>query len=216
MRCFASLFKSFILMLSLMLYGCSSDQEGKEQEDQLEEGVEEDDAYQLEAGEESQGLEEINDLSDPSSLEGDSAEAYDGGNSLSNINDLGDGVEGLEDNSLNNAQILSDEALGNDLQGAYDAANLAADTAAPPPSGDNSQRVVRYVTADGTTVYDRPDSSATSLSTLFQGDPLVVSIQGEWAEITSGRYVMTSSLSEQMIPRVRGVAPWTAPSGPQP
>ena len=228
MRCFVTSIKCFTIMISLMVYACSSEQEGQEQEEQLEQDQQEDEEYEQEGEEEVVEVEElqgIEDLSNQGSLEVEGTGEYNDGNTLNNINDLGNGLNELESNTTNNnAQILSDDALGNDLQGAYDGNlnPLAGNAeAAPSPSlgdapADTSDRVVRYVTADGTPVYDRPDSSATSLSTLYQGDPLVVAIQGEWAEITSGRYVMTSSLSEKIVPRQRNESSWNPPSGPQP
>ncbi|NRA43650.1 MAG: hypothetical protein HRU09_01710 [Oligoflexales bacterium] len=208
------------MMLILMQFACSSDEGDQQQEEQLEQDQQEDEEYEQEGEEGLEDLQEIGgDISDQTNI-GESTGDYNDANALNNINDLGDGLNELESNSLSNNQILSDEALGNDLQGAYDANSLGGNAVVSPSVGDapsdNSDRVVRYVTSDGTPVYDRPDSSAASLSTLFQGDPLVVAIQGEWAEITSGRYVMTSSLSEKIVPRLKGESSWNPPSGPQP
>lgn len=81
-------------------------------------------------------------------------------------------------------------------------------------SGDTTQRQVRFVKTNGTTVYSRADTSASSVATLFQGDPLVVKLLGDWAEISSDRFVKNSELSEKVIPRQKLPNPWKAPAAP--
>ena len=212
-----------------MLWSCASDQLDQEESDQYESDQQQEEQEQQQEqdeddldDEDSEDLQEINDLSDQT-LGEEGTSDYGNADSLDNVNDLAGGLEDTEQSD----QGLSDEALGNDLQGAYDGnlnpvgGDVVTTMSEPIPSmgdapTDSSDRVVRYVTADGTPVYDRPDPGASSLSTLYQGDPLVVAIQGEWAEITPGRYVMTSSLSEKIVPRLQGESPWGPPSGPQP
>ncbi|MFK7825696.1 MAG: hypothetical protein AB8G05_16205 [Oligoflexales bacterium] len=230
MRCISTLLNCFFLLFSLMLWSCASGDGSQQADEQFEQEDEqfaqdqEDDYDQeedvAEGGEvDEEGMEEYQDANDLSNqtMEEEGAGEYDDAN-LDTANELGEGLGGLEQGN----QALTDDTLGNDLQGSYDGNlnPLATEVASVPSMGDapadSSDRVVRFVTADGTPVYDRPDAGASSLSTLYQGDPLVVSIQGEWAEITSGRYVMTSSLSEKMIPRPQGESPWNPPAGPQP
>ncbi|MCB9228251.1 MAG: hypothetical protein H6618_01430 [Deltaproteobacteria bacterium] len=86
-------------------------------------------------------------------------------------------------------------------------------SAVPSAPSDNSNRVVRFVRTDGVQVLSSMDSGASVVTTLAQGDALVVAVTGEWAEIMAGRYVRLSDLSESMVRRVRGVQEWQSPAG---
>ncbi len=76
----------------------------------------------------------------------------------------------------------------------------AASTPVPAPaaSAEGSQRVVRFITANETPIYDKPNGAV--VTKLAKGDHAVVLEQGEWSQITENRFVMTSALSKNIIP----------------
>lgn len=86
---------------------------------------------------------------------------------------------------------------------------------APAPamdSGDAAGRVVRFVAADQTPVYDQP--SGQVISHLHQGNPVVGMDQGDgWFQMTPGRFVETGALSEKITPTKRNTDNEWAPAG---
>ena len=69
-------------------------------------------------------------------------------------------------------------------------------------------RVVRYINDNGATIYSEKSTSSQSVGILLRGDLLIVNIDGEWAEISKGRYVKTSYLDDGIVARMRIPIPW--------
>ncbi|MBP6218890.1 MAG: hypothetical protein KA436_09915 [Oligoflexales bacterium] len=89
----------------------------------------------------------------------------------------------------------------------------------PPPPAANAEpaptstvpeagRVVRYVRQDGIKAFSSQDDKSEAKASYKQGDPLVVLIQGDWAQITDGYFIKTAELSEKLVPRKKSSQTW--------
>jgi len=79
-------------------------------------------------------------------------------------------------------------------------------SAMPMPMMDTTDRVVRYVVADGTPAFSQADDKSQQVATYEAGDPLVVKLMGDWAELTDNYYVKSNALSPKIVPRKRANA----------
>lgn len=79
-------------------------------------------------------------------------------------------------------------------------------TDAPPPAAGGT---VYYVSMTGTELKQSPDATAAVVSTLEQGDSLLVSSQdGQWAQVGNRGWVSMTALSMQAVPRAKTSNPW--------
>ena len=88
----------------------------------------------------------------------------------------------------------------------YAAPAAEAPSAMPVQSGGNYP--VQFVAMDGTAVYSQPDQNAAQVGTLNAGDSVVAAVEGSFARIGAGKYVMVDSLSGQIVPRSKTPNPW--------
>lgn len=79
---------------------------------------------------------------------------------------------------------------------------------ASTPSYDAASQKLRFVVANGTEAFAKPDHTAKVVYVYHRGDPLVVSIQGDWAKIAPTRYIPSSALSKQLVSRASNPNPW--------
>lgn len=77
--------------------------------------------------------------------------------------------------------------------------NMAADGGMPAGDFSGAGGVVRYTMGE-TNVYAQPDSSSTPVRTLGQGEVLLVTINGEFAQSSFG-FIAVSDLSAELQPR---------------
>jgi hypothetical protein len=82
-------------------------------------------------------------------------------------------------------------------------ASAAAPVAVPTTMTETSDRVVRFVMTDNTPAYEQADAKSQQVGVYNSGDPVVVKLSGEWAEVSENYFVMVSSLSEKLVPRKR-------------
>lgn len=115
--------------------------------------------------------------------------------------------------TLPNTLANGENGEGNATNGATEngttqnAGNEAAGVAnsAPVPSG----RVVRFIKADHTPIYAAAQSTGQPVTTMWQGDPVVVLMQDhDWAQINASHFVLNNALSESIVPRTRDYNKW--------
>jgi hypothetical protein len=195
--------------LILGTVSCSSDQQ------QLDEQVDE----QVDAegdGQEDPGYDESNEnygnnYEDSAFNNEEGADSSEGFNNAEGLNSA-DGFNnnmGADSGMANDSfPPMNDTALMGNPAPVDNMAPTPADNMAPAPAPMTSgDKVVRYVTMDGTPVYGQP-SEGSSVSTLSQGEILLVSISGEWAQISPSAFVSAASLSEMGVPRSRKANGW--------
>jgi hypothetical protein len=78
-----------------------------------------------------------------------------------------------------------------------------------PVETDSAQRVVRYVLVDQTPAYSLADETSRQVNLYMAGDPLVVKLIGDWAELRDSYFIKSSALSAKLVPRVRR-DPWAS------
>ncbi|MFK7827991.1 MAG: SH3 domain-containing protein [Oligoflexales bacterium] len=213
-------FKFFILIFLCLYFisNCSSSQQEGEQletSEYQEEGnqySEEGDegGYEGENGNETYGEEngegelENDEYGDESSGNNDTSNSY-------NLNNSGNEGYGFD----NNQTGLGDGQNGDNLNYPEDQTQGGYDIGAPEndidSSGSGGERVVRYVLENEISVYSEADINSEVVASLYKGQPLTVLDMGEWSQIGSNRYVMSASLSEQIVPRHMQPADWMAP-----
>ncbi len=96
-------------------------------------------------------------------------------------------------------------------------AAVAAPEAAPqaevvtydmPTSG----RVVLYSKKNNTKIFSETNKNSKVIGVLEQGDHELVEVQGEWARLNSGHFVMVKELSRKAIPRSMPGKLWRKPA----
>ncbi len=78
---------------------------------------------------------------------------------------------------------------------------VKAPEAAPPPPPPSGNRIIRFVIADNTPAFAQSGGAGSPVYSYQKGDPLLVSEQGEWAEVNDHYFVRTSALSATIVPR---------------
>jgi len=211
-----------VIFLNLGLgISCSSDQQ--QQDEDLEESdqqqaAEADDQQEQDGEYEEDNqdgdLNEINELSQQTTMTEDGNDAggmnsmgMDNLNNMNNLNDLSNGIS-----DLGGDQGMANNGEENQMAGMDSGMSSGSGSTMGPPPADNSDRVVRFILADETPVYGQPDASSGPVATMYQGDPVVVAISGEWGQLTEGRFIMSSSLSEMIVPRSRAATDWAPPA----
>lgn len=119
----------------------------------------------------------------------------------------GEDAELKEDEAGLDEELTDEEAPANAVTDAAAAEAAAAPAAATAPM--NEDRVVRYVLADNTPVYEQADDKSKQVGTYQSGDPLVVKMTGEWSEVSEGVFIRSAALSDKLVPRKRPDA-WNA------
>ena len=103
----------------------------------------------------------------------------------------------LDQGSQENGSIAGDN-LTNDT-GNTELSNDMENTGMPTDFSADGSSVVRYVVRDQTSVYQQADSSSPVVASLAQGEVLLVTISGEFAQSAQG-FVAVSDLSADMQP----------------
>ena len=213
----------FALLLATVTSGfcasCITNQQGQQEQydDYEQDGRGEQGAHAPGLAEGDADFNDINELSQQTNLAEDNGIGI-GANSdqlplgetgeLNSLNELSNELGDLG----NNEQITDDPlqtATGLVPEGIKFSPTATESAAIPDPATDPGARVVRFVQHEGLQVLDQPGSSGSSVATLAPGDPLVVKIQGEWAEIAQGRYVPVTALSESLVPRKLEAQDWS-------
>lgn len=126
---------------------------------------------------------------------------------------------GLTDGSFDGGQLPEEGAINQadtDTAGGFvDTAGAFSNTAeapqAPVDMGSVSQATgdaqVMYVTADGTTLVDRPNGSPVAPS-LKQGDPVLIKPEGNWQHVVNRGYLKQENLSISPIGRQKAPSRW--------
>lgn len=90
-----------------------------------------------------------------------------------------------------------------------DLANQSSNLVSPDGSAaSDPNRVVRYIMRDNVAAYPDQNSSSNPVASYMAGTPLVVLIQGEWAEVAQGYFIPIADLSEEAVPRSRTAEAW--------
>lgn len=93
----------------------------------------------------------------------------------------------------------------------------AASNAAPAPTPAASapsmaaapgDAKVYYVSANNTNLRASPDAGAQATGTLSKGDPVLVKIEGNWANVVNRGWVELASLSMTPISRAKAARAW--------
>lgn len=202
-------------------FGCATTQQQQEQASTEENGTtSEEDSGEAESSNESQSLN--NDLGESNELGGDSSLDTGGDGSLNaagEISDLNDAMNELGQSAntlgqLDNKAPPSGNEMGNsfgNLSGGTQTVPSAANTSTMPidnTAGQGMEKVVRYIVADGISAFSQPADNSQVIGTYFQGDAVVVTLQGEWAMVAEGRYIKISDLSDTLVPRVQDPNQW--------
>jgi hypothetical protein len=126
---------------------------------------------------------------------------------------------GLTDGSFDGGQLPEDGGLNQaetDTAGGFvDTAGAFSNTEAAPQtnagmdsfSGAAGDAQVMYVTADGTTMVDRPNGSPVAPS-LRQGDPVLTKPEGNWQHVVNRGYLKQENLSTSPIGRQKAPSRW--------
>ncbi len=101
------------------------------------------------------------------------------------------------------AEADSAEGADSELDAGADEAAAPTDAVAAGSAPVGEQREVRYILSDGTQCYADANEASAVVAKYQVGDPVVVLIQGDWAEIAEHRFVKTSALSMKIVPRKR-------------
>lgn len=80
----------------------------------------------------------------------------------------------------------------------------AAQESAAPESG----RRVWYVKTKGASVFDSTQAGAKEVRKVRRGDPILVSIQGEWGKISDNQWIRMSDLAQEPVGRERKGGKW--------
>ena len=209
-----------VLMLMISLPACFTTQQQQElQEQQGQEGQDDDLAQQGDQDEQfdddqSQGQEELaaDNLENTTIAE---SENVDGPNNLGNVAEFGqqgDANQGFEqaDSGANGAfsQVTGDGSFGS-----------ATDTAGGGSGGgyissdSGRSKTVLYVVSDGVSAFSQPSEGSAVVATYFQGDPVVVTLQEDWAMLGDGRYLRIADLSDVLVQRIQAPNDWAPPGG---
>ena len=111
---------------------------------------------------------------------------------------------------LNNEGGMDMPAEGGDMAAdggmAAEGGDMAADGGMPAGDFSGAGGVVRYTMGE-TNVYAQPDASSAPVRTLGQGEVLLVTINGEFAQSSFG-FIAVSDLSAELQPRMFSGNDW--------
>lgn len=79
---------------------------------------------------------------------------------------------------------------------------------------DTSRRVL-YVKVDTAVIREQPDAKAKVVGKAHRGDHFLVSIEGEWAKTSDGKFISMKVLSERAVGREKKPANWGQSDGQQ-
>ncbi len=129
-----------------------------------------------------------------------------------------EGVPGAEGSAMAEGGLPPSPEAGSmaspDLAGTAspDPASTASPSPAPSdaipmaaPMGDTR---VYYVSAAGVSMKDKPDAAGQSVGQLMQGDPVLVKIEGTWANVVNRGWVEVASLSMSPVGRSKPTKSW--------
>lgn len=140
----------------------------------------------------------------PELLNSDTATA---GAEMNNTNIAG--AEGMGEVPMDNAAMPAADATipaPTDAMAAAPAPEaVPAAPAAVPPSGDMR---VYYVSVESGTIRNAPDASGSSVGSVSKGDPLLVKIEGEWANVANRGYIEVAHLSQAPVGRTTAPKAW--------
>lgn len=74
-----------------------------------------------------------------------------------------------------------------------------------------TNRVVRFVTADEAVVHEQASDTAASVGKLTRGDKVIVIEENGWGRISDGMFIKLDTLSAKAVDRHRQPAVWTRP-----
>lgn len=104
----------------------------------------------------------------------------------------------LDQGGQENGSIAGDN-LTNDTGNTGLSNDMGNNSSEMPANFNTSGGVVRYVVRDQTSVYQQADSSSAVVASLAQGEVLLVTISGEFAQTAQG-FIAVSDLSADMQP----------------
>ena len=78
----------------------------------------------------------------------------------------------------------------------------------PAQISDPTGRSVWYVRANATPVHSQPNTSADSIGKLNRGDNVLIKVDGDWGELSPGRWVQIEGLSRKPVGRNRNSKAW--------
>lgn len=84
----------------------------------------------------------------------------------------------------------------------------APETPAVQEPVPESGRRVWYVKSKGASVYDSMQAGAKEVRKVRRGDPILVSIQGEWGKISDNQWIRMSDLAQEPVGRERKGGKW--------
>jgi hypothetical protein len=170
--------------------------------------------------------------------EGDSnaqAEATEGADAIGaegNAMGMEGNTVGAESNTINDAAVAqAAEAAagpaGGELPGSEIPPELLANDSAPMPPDPNTGNAapgsapmatgfsapppdvrVYYVNAASTILHNSPDASSQSVGSLHIGDPVLVKVEGNWANVINRGWVQLASLATGPVARGRTARAW--------
>ncbi len=92
------------------------------------------------------------------------------------------------------------------------AANAMGTESLAPPGGGFSAAPggvrVYYVNAASATLHNSPDATSQSVGALNKGDPVLVKVEGNWANVVNRGWVELASLSMSPVSRVKPAKTW--------
>lgn len=144
------------------------------------------------------------------------------------------GMDGAEGNALNDAAVaeaaeaaagpaggglpgseIPPELLANGGMPSATDPSAAANAMAPPPaapaggfSAAPGDVRVYYVNASSATLHNSPDAASQSVGALNKGDPVLVKVEGNWANVVNRGWVELASLSMSPVSRSKPAKSW--------
>ncbi len=126
-------------------------------------------------------------------------------------------ADDTKDQAANNTDDVNDKDMPGDNQLGLDdnekkappppavdaAAAKSAPTAVMSPGDASEKREVRYVIVDNTAAYSEANDKSETVGAYKAGDPLMVMLQGDWAQIADRHFIKASALSIKIVPRKR-------------
>lgn len=84
--------------------------------------------------------------------------------------------------------------------------NTAA--AAPAPVAASGDARVYFVNVDSASIHSGADASSSSVGTVSKGDPVLVTIEGNWANVANRGYIEVANLSQAPVGRTISSKSW--------
>lgn len=120
-------------------------------------------------------------------------------------NAMGDMANPAMDPAANAAPVDPAAAMAPaDPAAAMDPAAAAAPMAMPPAGGMR----VYYVSVDGGSIRNAPNASGQTVGSVSKGDPLLVTIEGDWANVANRGYIEVANLSQAPVGRSLAPKAW--------